>query len=757
MRILERTINKHPVLIILVLLAITAAMIPGLFKIDMEVSVENFIPETDIERKRYDEFIETFGRDTFLLVLIPVDSAFSNETLSLVKSLSSALDETEEVSRVYSIADAIRVDGTRFPPVEYLAEALPLNDEKRKLLRETVLSQPIYLRKVVAPDGETVIITIYLDREIESKASTRIAAVEKVREIVAEELGERHYELTGVPVLKTEISRAVQRDVTLLAPTVAIVSMLFLWLAFRRLWAMMVSAAVMAVTLIWTLSTFGHLGFTLSMATSLLPSLVMAICLAQIIFIISQYQRSHGEPQNRITATVRRAAPPCFLAALTTSAGFSSLTAAAVVPVRQFGVMAAVGIAYAFVASILLVPALMRLRPGGIPPRSEERTPRWVGFLTRLTCHRGWIAVVTLIVISVSVFGILQVFVETSPYDFFNPDTALNRARSYIKRELGSASTVDVMIRRKDGELIDGTAMMEMADFRKALIEEPLFLDTAGLLEIGRLVGGGEKTFVSLIGDRPVKFILESITRLSEDNKLFVKYLSSDGRTVRMTLVLREHSAENIMEALDSLEPIAREAAPNLDIKPTGQTVLFTKMVDDLFLGQILSVALILTFVTIIFIITYRSLTIGLISLVPNVLPIILTLGVMGLVGIPLNILTIMVSSIAIGIAVDDTIHFMHHLRRRLLDGSDYDEAIDDSLRAKGRPILFTSLLLTSAFLTLLVSDFLPTIYLGALTALTMLAAVIGDLVLLPALLRFFRPRFRGKAVVSDKGVPSSD
>jgi predicted RND superfamily exporter protein len=744
MRLLTYLVDKHPLWIIIVLSAVTLVLIPPLFNQSFNVSTEKFIPDTDIERIRYDRFIEAFGRDTFLLLILPAENIFSDETLSLLIKLRAELLKLDEVSSVFSVAEAVKIDRSSVPPrVVSLVPTIPLSESRRSELRANVFSQSITNRKVASPDGRTAIVTVYLNTGIETSDETRTAAVTKVRAVLNRELGDRRFELTGVPLLKTEISLAVRHDLMVLGPTVALVSLLFLWLAFRRFWVLVAGALAVGMALVWTMSVFSILGLALTMSTTLLPSLTLAIGLAHTIFIVSQYQRSEGGPHERIRYTLRRATPPCFLAAVTTMAGFASLGATGVVPVREFGLMAALGIFFAFIISILLVPSLLRIRPEAVPPRDLGVTPRWITKLCRLTAHRGLITAVTIIILVVSAFGISRVRIETSPYDFFPENDPLNRARRLIKTEFGSSSVIDLQIGRRDGELLNGASLLQAESLRKRLSAEPLVVDSVSLLSISELIAGDAARFAGFLGNRPVKTVLDAIGGTAGGQELFQRYISPDGRRARMTLVLKEPSAERVIEVLDRVEALAPEAAPDLEVVPTGQTVLFTKMVDDLFLSQVTSVFMILAFVTVIFICAYRSFSIGLISLIPNITPIIMTLGIMGWLGIPLNVLTIMVSSIAIGIAVDDTIHILHHMRGRLAEGGTHDEAVEHALRSKGRPVVFTSLLLTCAFLTHVISDFRPTVYLGALTAITMITALLGDLILLPALVRFFRPRFR--------------
>ena len=749
MRQLERAVSEHPVVIVMVFALITLALLPGLASFRIDVSAENFIPDTDVERDHYKQFLDEFGRDDYLLIAIRLEDAFSNETLALLRKTDDRLKSLEGVSATFSLADAVKIDRTGLIPVaRKLVVDLPLDERERAELRRVVAGHSLYQRKVVSPDGKVALISVVLEQEVDEDDRRRTALIGEIRSVLDAELSGHSYEMTGIPFLKTQVSSSSRRDTMLLGPLAALVCLASLWVALRSFWAMFVSAVAALTALLWTMSIFFMAGLTLNMATTLVPTLVIAISLAQIIFILAQYQRVSGDPSERVRLAVRRALPPCFLAALTTAAGFSSLAVTPVAPVREFGLTAALGISFAFVITVCLVPALIRLRPDAIPQRATDARPRWFGFLSKLTRHRGWIAVIVIVAILISAVGLLRVQIETSPYEFFSEGNPLNRARKLLMEHFGSASSLDVMAGRSDGEPFDGRALRELAAFREQVGSIPLVNDSLSLVDVGELIAGNPDGLEQLLSEESALTTPAAIRSVVAGHGLLERYLSADGRKTRMTIILKEHNAEKIQAALDKIELVAQTAAPRLNIVPTGQSVLFARMVDDLFYSQILSVTLILLFVTAVFVLAFRSLQIGLISLVPNIVPIVITLGLMGWLGIPLNVLTIMVASIAIGIAVDDTIHLMQYLRERLRDDCDYDAAIDDALRAKGRPILITALMLTIALLTLGVSGFRPTVYLGVLTAITMLAALVGDLVLLPAMLRFLKPKVWCKKIV---------
>ncbi len=750
MRVLEKAVSEHPVVVLLALGAATLALAPGLLSPRFSMSMESFVPDEDAERIRYSRYIETFGSDYSLVAIFRVPDAFSDEALAMLRRASDRLQRIPGVEAVYTAADAVRVDrGGPLPLMLPLVRTLPLADRERDQLRQHLLSSDLYRTLFVSENGRFAGISVILEEPLfgEEAADEAIASVaRKVGEVLELEHGGFDYELIGVPVAKIAMAEAVRHDLVVLTPGVSLLCLLFLWVGLRGFYPMAVGASAIVTVLVCTMSLFFLAGRSLSISTALLPSLVIAISIAHVIFIVSQYRRCKGGPAERAAAALRRAAPPCFMAAITTAAGFLSLVATNVAPVREFGLFAAVGIILAFAITLTMVPAMLRLRPDAVPPAADGEPPRWIAFLERTTRRRGLVTALAVAVALASAIGIADVRVKSDPYAFFPPDHYINTARDYLEELLGATNSFELMIRRRDGGPIDGDALAELARLRDELTSRHRIVNSLSILSVGQLIFGDEERFFDEMGssDSPANRAL--LVAAIRNQPQLSRFLTTDGRATKMTVLTAGASAEMIEPLGRLAERLAAEEAPSLEVQATGQALLISSMIDDLFFGQVVSVGLILLFVTAVFLAAYRSLPAGLIGLVANVTPIVVTLGLMGWLGIPLNIMTIMVASIAIGIAVDDTIHFVHQLRRLLATGADYDAAVDGALRTKGRPILFTSLLLAAAFLTLTVSGFAPTKLLGALTATTMLAALLGDLVLLPALLRALRPRFPAPA-----------
>ena len=743
LKLIEKAVVNHPGKVLLVIALVSLALLPALLLGRTDVAIESFLPDSDSALVHYNHYLELFGNDTVLVAFYPEQDVYSDEALARLSLLCAELESLPATEGTYALTDTVRIDHIGpLPFIRHLYNGGDLSETQRQELRTTVNSNPLFKGMVVSLDEKEIIIIIFLQNSVVQDDASRVEAVHSVEQVLSREDRDGGIQIVGSPLLKTEMSDSIRRDFINLVPIVLVVSLLVLWIGFRGLGALALGMASMGIALLWTMSVFFLLRFTLNMASIMLPSLVMALSLAQAVYIIATFRRTEGPAEERTAQTVRRAVPPCFLAAITTAAGFLSLAAAPVVPVRDFGVAAALGIMMAFAIAVLMIPAAFRLWPNSVASVEHGRKPRWIAGLSRISYSKGWVAAVTLVLAALSIAGLWRLRIETSPYEFFPDSHKVNLARVAYHEATGIDTSINILMRRKDGKGLDAEALGQLSKLAAAVKQHPLVEDTVSMMRIGEFLSGSEESFVRAWSGNGSGALREIIA----GNKVFKRYLASDGRNMSFVALLSHHTAESIRTAVEYIEAEAKRLSPSLEVIPTGQSVLFAKMVDYLFFSQIVSVVLIVAFVTAVFIFSFRSVKVGLISLIPNITPILLTLGLMGWLDVPLNVATIMVSSISIGISVDATIHLVHILRTGLREQGDYDSAIDAALESKAQPVLFTSLLLTAAFLCYTISSFKPVLFLGLLTAFTMLGALIGDLVLLPAILRIFRPRMANKS-----------
>jgi len=707
-----------------------------------DISLEAFVTESDRRTYKYDEFIAAFGEDNDILILLQTDTPFTSQFIEKLAALEATAQQSQLVAATFSLRDVFETpsQGLLANPAgirPILSEGPPTRDEIGRL-EQVVRANPFFRRSLLNQDGTMTTFYITLNSAETSVDSRESVAqfLQTIESRAVDLFGAGNVNLAGWPFIKTEMQRAVRSDLMIISPAIAIVSFVFMWFSFGNLRLIIISGVCVLAVIITTLGIFFFLGNALHMATAMLPTLIIAISFAQTIFIISHYTREEGDLEQRISRLVPGAGKPVMLGAVTTAGGFASLLAIPIGPIKDFGVFAAMGIVISFIISMTAIPALILLFRPAVEKRNDRslREERLINILQQTNQRPVPILLVALVLIVVAIVGVSNLSFETNLKNFFADDHPVNQGTQSLQKMFAAQNAIDFIIERTDGAPLGGDDYRKLDQFLQWLPGREQVVYSQGILAAGEFLMGSKERFISLSEQQPALLPL-----IFASNSLLSRYLSDDGRLARITIFASDDSADKGISLGKFIDTQSSGRLDGLRVLPSGQSILFAGMSEKLFEGQINSVVVILLFVTLLITLALRSPGIGLMSLVPNSIPILITLGIMGLTGIPLNVITVMVSSVAIGIAVDDTIHFLYHYRSSRASGDSIESSVSETIAAKSRPIFYTSFVLTGAFLTHMLSSFKPTQYLGMLSAITMIGALIGDLLLLPALLKIFR------------------
>jgi uncharacterized protein len=531
------------------------------------------------------------------------------------------------------------------------------------------------------------------------KIDNRQALVAAVKSALDPLAADYTFHLGGPPVLNAELDRISEQQSRIFISLAAVAGLIVLSLLFRSVFyvAAIVTAAGLAVG--WTMGTAAGCGMTLNMISTVLPVLLWVLALTGGVHLLFHFQREYGggtAPDEALRRALGAVLAPYGVATFTTAVGFLSLLFSHMDPVRDLGLWSAVGIAIGFVSNIIIIPAIVQLglrlpclaeKLRLLPPAVLRISP---GLIRR---QRKVIVAVGVVALLLPLAGIPFLRAESNVLSFFRDDSIIVRDYTFIARYLTGLATIEVDF-RGDAE----TTTAYVREFAK------------------RLKG--------IDGIRPVHYHAGDAIRLS----IFVDEMDS---LAFNSLVAR------VQGVLDKL-PVDR-----VDKRLTGTIVLLNSIQEELVRTQLKSFALALTVIVTILAVVFRSWKIVVIGSIANLFPVMILAGVAAVAGIPLNVATIMIAGIAIGIAVDDTVFFLMRLRHEVDNGGDGDAAIDRTYRHMVGPISATTLVVTVGFLVLALADFKPVGYFGLLGGLTMVLAWIGDIILLPALLYCFHPYSR--------------
>lgn len=623
--------------------------------------------------------------------------------------------------------------------------------------------------------------------EAEQRSRERVA---RVRDIVAEYQDEARIFVGGVSMITADMISFIQSDLVVFGGTVVVFMIVILAIIFRRPAFIVIPLATCLTAVLMMLGYISWVDWRLTVISSNFVALLLIISLAMIIHLIVRYrefaaQEPEWSQQQLVTETVKFMARPILYTVLTTMVAFASLVVSDIRPVIDFGWMMTIGLMVAFFLAFLIMPASLMLlsRERKKEEKNNVDEPSHPGRLRPLTLYfsrfvenHGTIVIVgALTVAGLSIFGITRLQVENRFIDYFHEETEIYQGLSVIDNKLGGTTTLDIVIEADEDDmaLISGEFSNEDADEEDPFAADPFAADDesgggetnywmtvagleriqtlheyleaqpeigvvqslATLYEVGRDINGGLNNFELKLMERA----------LPEDvkNVLYTPYISPEDNVTRITMRVKDlYPGLKRAELVERIKDHIREE--NLfepeNVRFTGLLVLYNNMLQSLFSSQIKTLGLVFLCIFIMFVILFRSLPVSLLAIIPTGLAAISILGFMGLIGLPLDMMTITVAAITVGIGVDNTIHYIYRFKKEITGSSDYIAAMHRSHASIGRAMYYTSVIIIFGFSIMVLSKFIPTIYFGLLTGIAMFAALLGALLLLPKLLLMTKP-----------------
>lgn len=740
--------------------AVVAGVVPGPVArllgipasgIEIDASTRAFVIKNDPDKEYYDRYLERFGSDTMLVIGTECPHSYFAETeLRRTLALTRRIEKLEHVKRIGSLATVpyVTADG-HLAFLDDLLAAGRVSPAALDRFIEQMSGNRIVGDNLISADEKTSMIYVYFADGLDEEQIVSSGVLDEVRRIVGEETGtECKTHLVGNPLLRESLSRIIKSDLFLFVGGTQILAALAVFAIFRKLRTVAIIMAFVWVTLVWTFGVFVIAGQKLNLTTAMLTPVLITVCVAIAVHIFVHFseERLHGrDRRDAVLMTVRRMGKPCFLTSLTTAIGLGSLVVNRIGPVRSFGIFGALGTMLSFVLVFVLLPIVLSGSPSlaAGPPGRRDRHPvlRMLGRFSRVCVTHPWTTLVVAAVIALgAVYGISRLAVETRILSYFKAREPIVKAyTAFDKKHLGITS-LEVMVTSRAADILSPQIQSQVEKFAEHMRDQP---HVASVTCYPDYVHEYKRILAELIRDIGPSRQGPFDEALDKARKVMSTFVSTDHTSTRITVRLFNVTSKVL---LDTVRTIGNEKSKffddTLDVRITGGTKLYTNIIGTLVSGQIRSIVLAFVAITIVMAVVFRSLKIGLISMVPTTLPVLITLGMMGWVGVALNGATVMIASVAIGIVVDSAIHFLHRYRREYVAAHDFEAAISRTLLSVGQPISYAVLILSCAFVILAFGNFNPTNYFGIMTAFTMLISLIITLLLLPVCLNLFHFRF---------------
>jgi predicted RND superfamily exporter protein len=793
-RMLETLFSRHKfILLLFALLVSFFAWHSQSFEIN--ASADTLISEDNREFINSQKVNQQFSPEEFLIIAYrPKDGdIFSRKSLQNISEISKKIQGLERVKTVRSVMNVPLLSkasqglSAEMSPSDFTQEKLQLPAlELRSLFKDHPIYDGLLVNHEQTATGiqllfKTDVILQKLDEDIlaiqakrldgslsnqdkatlkglKAKAAplesalrdTRNKEVESLRGIIKGYSNDADLFLGGVHVLGYQLINIIQHDLIVFGSAIALAICLLVFIVFRRFSWVFITVVCCASNLLITVGAFGLLSLKATVISSNFISLQLILSLAIVIHLIVQYREdAENNPEISQRELVLRALKnkiaPCFFAGFTTSLGFASLLLSGIEPVMAFGWMMIVAMAITILCTLLLFPALLLLFPRDEAAHSDSLLLKPVNSLQHSCINNGSaIIVVSILFFVVSVLGSLQLNVENSFINYFSDDTDVHKELSFIDKEFGGSTPLDIIYTPPVQPAQDNNLVLRAEDIHT-------------VQRIQNVLGGYEA-----MGTRLSVLNFTQLAKQINNNKPLTEYeltaiywtLDKGIREDLLNSFFIEQPAQlrisaRIIDSMENLDRNAMLADMHIKIQALGIAeedyqlsnlfVLYQSMLQQLFTSQILTLGAVFIALGLAFWLIFRSIKIASIAIIPNIISALAVLGVMGWLNIPLDFMTMTIAAIAMGIAVDDTIHYTHRYLQELKTHSS-EESIARSHHSVGYALIYTSLIIATGFALLGLSDFVPGVLFGLLTGLAIIIALVADLTLLPALLHKFVP-----------------
>ncbi|MGR3317529.1 MAG: efflux RND transporter permease subunit [Candidatus Anammoxibacter sp.] len=773
------------------------AIITGFFgynasSVKTDNSIEIWLKQDDPALTFYNKFKEDFGNEEFLLITIDDEDIFNTENIRLISRISLELMKLKGISDVTSLSTIFKQKLN----TPYFKELLTTNkkaDSKTNtldVLRQELLTDPLYVNNVISKDGKTTAIIAMVEGPVandkegkefyaeQNWSEFRKELVNNVRKII--ESVDSDIYLAGPTVINAELDRMSQQDLAMFVPLMFCIAFIVLIILFRKVSGVILPMAAIGISNVWTIGLYAVCGNSMNMISGIMTPVIFIITLATSIHIINHYYFETSGSSNRqsIIDTMKVMGIPCFFTCLTTAIGFLSLMTSDVSPVKVTGGFTSAGIMISFFISTVLITITFLFfgskrsnhkrsvnpEPAPLEP-ATQLFHNLLGRISSFVCHKTrFILIFFVVLIAVSVCGILRLKIESDIIKAFPEDSEIIIANDHIEDNLTGLLPLEIVVSSSNNETIINPKTLnsigEFQDFLMSINEVTFTLSAVDVIKrVNQTINKGDIQYYKIpesAKDAGICLNMASLYGGSIVDNLF----NQDKTSARISVRMKQVGSDQYGKILDRIKDYIKNNIPeNISMKITGVVHLLIKMQDYLLVSQIKTFSLAFATIFIVMIFLLRSIKFALISMIPNIIPVVFTIGAMGYMGIRLDAGTMMIASVAIGIAVDDTIHFLYRFKKefnqRVISHADpmsnlnpnvdirehYIISIDQTLQHVGRAIIFTSIIAFCGFLALCLSQFKPIQYFGLLTAITMVNALIADLFVLPSCLLFFQPK----------------
>ena len=759
-RTISQLILNNRFLILSVLILSTFLWIDQWKNIRFTFTEANLLPDKHEENIRYKDFVKVFGEEGNLLVLgIKDNDFFSQEKLKMWKELRIEITKFSEIDYVLSFDNLKEiVKNQKLRRFELKSVFNPQKQDSFNTLtlkQKLFLELPFYENLILNKKTGSIRMGIYMDKNIVNTSKRKDFILNKFIPLVKnfEEKNNVKIYKSGMPYIRTLNAQNILDEIGLFVLTALFVTSFIFFMFFKSIRATLISVLVVLIGVAWSFGTLGFLGFEITVLTALIPPLIIVIGIPNCIFLINKYQQEvneHGNQSRSLEQVIIRIGNASLMTNLTTACGFSTFILTESKLLKEFGITASINIIGIYLISITTIPILYSFMKA--PNKKHLRhlknktIRKFIKILEYIVKHKKINTYTTsLILIILSIIGIYQINISGSMLDDMPKKQDFFKDIVFFDEQFNGIVPLQIIVdtKRKDG-VFKLSTLKRLEKIENVIKKIPELSSPNSVTQIVKFAKqayyNGNPNYFSLPSSQENRFIMSYFKNYTpESEKSFTNnFVDKENKIASITTFMKDISTIRIEEIEKELIREINEIFPKdrYNVNLTGKSLIFLKGTKFLVKNLVISLALAILLISLFMAYMFRSFKMIIISLIPNIVPLLITAGMMGFAGIPLKPSTILVFSIAFGISVDNTIHFLAKYRQELFDSNwKIQPSVYNALRERGVSMFYSSVVLFFGFSVFMISEFGGTVALGGLVSLTLLIAMLSNLILLPSLL----------------------
>jgi len=767
-QVVSRFILKQRIFILIVLALITAFLASKIGDIKFSHSEANLLPKDHEENIKYDNFLDIFGEEGNLILLAVNDTTlFQVDNFNSWNEFAREIDAYTEVDFTLSIGDIKKLAKDKKNQkffLEPLYGSDPSSDSEVKEIKSELFDRlPFYDHVLYNKETGTIQTAIYLDQKIvNSKIREQFVfkilnpAIEKFEKDTGLDV-----RVSGMPYIRTMNAQNIIDEIGIFVGLALFITSLIFWQFFRSYRATFITMLVVSIGVVWAFGFIGWFQYEISVLMALIPPLIIVIGVPNAIFLINKYQqevKKHGNQAKSLQRVISKIGNATLMTNITTASGFATFIFTNSQLLNEFGIIASINILAIFFLSLFIIPIIYSFMHKPKERHLEHLERKWIDAIVNwmentVRHHRIAIYISTVGIIVISIIGVYMIRVSGSIIEDMPKGKQFYKDILFFENEFGGIMPLEILIdtKKKKG-VMNLSTLKRMNKLEEEIDEIPELSKTISVLNMVRYSKqafyNGNPKYYQLPTEQEKNFILAYTKNSGADSDMLKNFVDSTGQYARMTTFMRDIGTDKMELIEERIQAKVNQVFPGerFDVSLTGKALVFLKGTNYLVKNLVISLSLAILLISIFMAWMFRSYKMILISLIPNMLPLLITAGLMGYLGVPIKPSTILVFSIAFGISVDDTIHFLAKYRQELIAHKwQVRKSVYAALRETGVSMFYTSVVLFFGFLIFTVSSFGGTKALGGLVSVTLLFAMVANLLLLPSLLLSLESKIANK------------